>query len=109
MASAAGMVRDFKATTTASTSDDSGAEGTPKVCITRMPERTKLLARSVAPVKSSAMQPNFMWKAFRVFKLYCEGFIWLYFALGNSMPGKILITALSSSLAKPAVLACMNI
>ena len=32
-----------------------------------------------------------------------------HLALGNSMPGKILITALSSSLAKPAVLACMNI
>ena len=31
-----------------------------------MPERTKLLARSVAPVKSSAMQPNFMVKAFDV-------------------------------------------
>src|SRR6478735_899409 len=28
---------------------------------------------------------------------------------GSSMPGKILITALSSSLAKPALEACMNI
>ena len=30
------------------------------VCITRMPERVKLLARSLAPVKSSAMQPSRM-------------------------------------------------
>ena len=60
MASLAGMVLDFKATTTASTSDDKGAVGTPNVCMTRMPERTKLLAKSVAPVKSSAMQPSFM-------------------------------------------------
>jgi hypothetical protein len=59
MASAAGMVRDLSATTTASTSAASGEVGTPMVCTTRMPERTRLLARSVAPVKSSAMQPSF--------------------------------------------------
>jgi hypothetical protein len=29
------------------------------VCSTRMPARTRLLARSAAPVKSSAMQPSF--------------------------------------------------
>ncbi len=54
------MVRDFNATTTASTSACSGADGMPMVCTTRMPERTRLLARSVAPVKSSAMQASFM-------------------------------------------------
>ena len=59
MASAAGLVRDLSATTTASTSAASGPAGTPMVCTTRMPERTRLLARSVAPVESSAMQPSF--------------------------------------------------
>jgi len=53
-------VRDFKATTTASTSAVSGTAGTPMVCSVRMPLRTRLLARSVAPVKSSAMQPSSM-------------------------------------------------
>src|SRR3954469_24067455 len=52
------MVRDLRATTTASTASRSGALGTPIACTTRMPERTRLLARSVAPVKSSAMQPR---------------------------------------------------
>ena len=51
-------VRDFKATTTASTSAPKGLLGTPMVCTTRMPARTRLLAKSVAPVKSSAMQPS---------------------------------------------------
>ena len=37
---------------------DAPAAGTPMVCTTRMPARTRLLARSVAPVKSSAMQPS---------------------------------------------------
>ncbi|MCY1368410.1 hypothetical protein D9M69_553890 [compost metagenome] len=58
MASAGAMVRDLSATTTASTSASSGPAGTPMVCTTRMPARTRLLARSVAPVKSSAMQPS---------------------------------------------------
>src|SRR5262249_30084428 len=51
-ASAAGMVRDFSATTIAS------ASGTPISCTVRMPWRTRVLARSVAPVRSSAMQPR---------------------------------------------------
>ena len=71
--------------------------GTPMVCTMRMPARTRLLARSVAPVKSSAMQPS------------TDGSCASPSASGSSMPGKILITALSSSLAKPAVEACMNI
>ena len=58
-ASAAGMVRDFSATTTASTSDGSrSAGGTPKSCTVRIPWRTRVLARSVAPVKSSATAPS---------------------------------------------------
>ena len=32
--------------------------------ITRMPQRTRLLARSVAPVKSSAMQPSFIARSY---------------------------------------------
>src|SRR5581483_11688544 len=52
------MVRDLSAITTASTSPWISRSGTPIVCTTRMPERTRLLARSVAPVKSSAMQPR---------------------------------------------------
>jgi hypothetical protein len=64
MAWLAGMVRVFKATTTASTSEESAAWGTPNVCITRIPDLTKLLAKSVAPVKSSAMQPSFMLSRF---------------------------------------------
>ena len=54
-----GKVRDLSATTTASTSACKACAGTPMVCTTRMPARTRLLAKSVAPVKSSAMQPNF--------------------------------------------------
>ena len=57
-ASAGAMVRDFSATTTALQSAGSELVGTPMVCTTRIPARTKLLAKSVAPVKSSAMQPN---------------------------------------------------
>ena len=53
-----GMVRDLSATTMASASVSNGAVGTPMACTTRMPARTRLLARSVAPVKSSAMQPS---------------------------------------------------
>ena len=58
-ASAAGIVRDFRATTIASASG-SGAPvaGTPITCTVRMPPRTSMLARSVAPVRSSAMQPS---------------------------------------------------
>src|SRR5581483_9251631 len=59
-ASAGGMVRDFSATTTASTASASGASGMPMVWMVRMPPRTSMLARSVAPVKSSAMQPSSM-------------------------------------------------
>jgi hypothetical protein len=40
-------VRDFSATTTASTGSSSGALGTPMVWTTRMPARTRLFARSV--------------------------------------------------------------
>src|SRR6476659_8017913 len=57
------MVRDLRATTTASTFASTGgapASGTPLSCTTRIPARTRLLARSVAPVKSSAMQPSFI-------------------------------------------------
>src|SRR5207247_1896826 len=62
-ASATGMVRDLSATTTASASasgsaGSAGSAGVLMVCTTRMPARTRLLARSVAPVKSSAMQPS---------------------------------------------------
>src|SRR5580765_2372099 len=58
-ASAAGIVRDFSATTMASASGKgSVAAGTPITCTVRMPWRTRVLARSVAPVRSSAMQPR---------------------------------------------------
>jgi hypothetical protein len=50
------MVRDFSATTMASAS--TADAGTPMVCTVRMPLRTSVLARSVAPVKSSAIQPS---------------------------------------------------
>ncbi len=62
-ASCTGQVRDFKATTTASASPRSfrlAPEGTPLTCTVRMPFLTRVLARSVAPVKSSAMHPNTM-------------------------------------------------
>ncbi len=58
-ASPAGMVRDFSATTTASASGTGwSASGTPITWIVRMPLATSVLARSVAPVWSSAMQPS---------------------------------------------------
>src|SRR3989344_1393288 len=59
-ASAAGTVRDFRAMTIASASRCSAtsAPGMPMLCTVRMPPRTSMLARSVAPVKSSAMQPS---------------------------------------------------
>ena len=58
-ASAAGIVRDFSATTMASASGSgSPVAGTPITCTVRMPPRTSVLARSVAPVRSSAMQPS---------------------------------------------------
>ena len=53
------MVRDLSATTTAWASPGSiPAPGTPISCTVAMPWRTSMLARSVAPVKSSAMQPS---------------------------------------------------
>jgi hypothetical protein len=59
------MVRDFRATTTASALGRRAAPcGTPMVCTVRMPARTSMLARSVAPVKSSAMQPSMVSASF---------------------------------------------
>src|SRR4051794_19322566 len=53
------MVRDLSATTTASASGTgSPAAGTPISWTVRMPLRTIVLARSVAPVKSSATEPK---------------------------------------------------
>lgn len=40
-----------------------GAVGSLMFCTTRIPARTNVLARSVAPVKSSAMQPSLSVKA----------------------------------------------
>ncbi len=59
-ASSAGMLRDFSATTSASDcgSAASTLSGTPTVCSVRMPPRVSMFATSVAPVKSSAMQPR---------------------------------------------------
>ncbi len=57
-ASSAEIVRDFSATTIASASMESSFAGTSTVSTVRIPARTRLLARSVAPVKSSAMQPR---------------------------------------------------
>ncbi|WP_260866167.1 hypothetical protein [Burkholderia gladioli] len=51
-------MRDFSATMIASASSEAPASGTPIVWIVRMPLLTSMLARSVAPVKSSAMQPS---------------------------------------------------
>ncbi len=103
-ASAAGIVRDFSATTSASASTASFDAGTPMVCTVRMPPRTSMLARSVAPVKSSAMQPSSARPG-----RSGHGRLRAYFAAGKSMPGKILITAESSSPPCPAVDAIMNI
>ena len=60
-ACAAGVVRDFNATTTASACATSAATspwGTPITCTVRRPPRTNMLAMSVAPVKSSATIPR---------------------------------------------------
>ncbi len=58
-ASRTGAVRDFSATTTASASGRvRSARGTPLTCTVRRPPFVSVLARSVAPVKSSAMQPR---------------------------------------------------
>jgi hypothetical protein len=56
------MVRDFSATTTASACG-AAPFGMPMVCTVCMPRRVSVLARSVAPVKSSAMQPSIMCQA----------------------------------------------
>ena len=59
IASAAGIVRDLSATTTAwAAPGPTSGPGTPISCTVAMPWRTSMLARSVAPVKSSAMQPS---------------------------------------------------
>ena len=56
-----GAVRDFNATTTASASGTgSSGCGTPMSCTVRMPPRTSMEQRSVAPVKSSAIAPSSM-------------------------------------------------
>src|SRR5215813_6560299 len=58
-ASAAGIVRDLSATTIASASGSGApASGTPIAWTVRIPWRTSVFARSVAPVRSSAMQPR---------------------------------------------------
>jgi hypothetical protein len=55
------MERDLSAITTASASGNAvSARGTPSSTTADMPWRTSVLARSVAPVKSSAMQPSSM-------------------------------------------------
>ena len=60
-ASRTGAVRDFSATTTASASSGTAvSDGTPMSCTVRMPPRTSIEQRSVAPVKSSAMAPSSM-------------------------------------------------
>src|SRR5262249_21981424 len=56
-----GAVRDFSATTTASASGTgSFGRGSPISCTVRMPPRTSIEQRSVAPVKSSAIAPSSM-------------------------------------------------
>ncbi len=62
-ASAAGMVRLFSATTPASQLAGAGPGGMPTNCIVAMPPLARVLARSLAPVKSSAMQPRSMGSA----------------------------------------------
>ena len=58
-ASPAGIVRDLSATTIASASGTAkSAGGTPTACTVRIPSRTSVLHRSVAPVRSSAMAPS---------------------------------------------------
>ena len=59
IACAAGTVRLFSATTTASASGAAvPGPGTPISCTVRMPRRTRVLHKSVAPVKSSAIAPS---------------------------------------------------
>ena len=55
---AGATVRDFSATTTASASGTGCPRGQADSCTQRMPRPTSIAARSVAPVKSSAMQPS---------------------------------------------------
>src|SRR5215472_1201515 len=56
-----GVVRDFSATTTASAlGAASSGRGTPISCTVRIPPRTSMEQRSVAPVKSSAIAPSSM-------------------------------------------------
>ena len=58
-AASTGAVLDFSATTTAlALPRSSPASGMPMVCTAGIPCLTSVLARSVAPVKSSAMAPN---------------------------------------------------
>ena len=57
-ASAAAAVQVLSATTTASTESGTGRVGTPISCTVRMPWRTSVFARSVAPVRSSAIAPS---------------------------------------------------
>src|SRR5262249_44493534 len=52
------MVRLLSATTTASMSSGATGAGTPISCTVRIPWRTSVFAKSVAPVKSSAMAPS---------------------------------------------------
>ena len=53
------MLRDFSAITRASAAKVSvSSSATPLTCTVAMPCRVRVLARSVAPVKSSAMQPR---------------------------------------------------
>ncbi len=60
-ASSGGLVRDFSATTTASAGGTAiAAAGTPFAWITDSPSRASVTPRSVAPVRSSAMQPRSM-------------------------------------------------
>ena len=92
------MVRDFSATTTASASRRRRRAGLGHADGLHAAHAAahQVLARSVAPVKSSAMRRA------RSATLIAS-------CSGSVMPGKILITAASSSRPKPAVDACMNI
>src|SRR5208282_4534493 len=57
-ASSAAMARVLSATTIASTPSGTRRVGTPIICTVRMPWRTSVFARSVAPVRSSAIAPS---------------------------------------------------
>src|SRR5258706_13685717 len=77
------MVRVFSATTRASTPSGTGPDGWPSISTVRMPWRTRALARSVAPVKSSAMAPRTADMACsRVAFLYPDG------STNGSTPGR---------------------